>query len=63
MRYVVLVEETITHRVELEASSAAGAEIDATVAVQEGFIKFLDPHADRTRVVKARVEQDNRTEG
>lgn len=60
MRYVVILEETTVHRVELEANSYEQARRKARDQWLDGVIGDVDPYLDELRVLEVRTEEEDR---
>lgn len=58
-RYVVIVEETTIHRVEVEAANAPAASKTAVDCWRQGSIVDPDPYLDQLNVLEVRKESDD----
>ena len=59
MRYVVILEETIVHRVELEANSYEQARRKARDQWMDRVLCNVDPYFYELRVLEVRTEEEN----
>lgn len=59
MRYVVILEETTVHRVELEADDEQQAGDEAREQWMMGYLCDDDPYLDELRVLEVRTQEED----